>query len=256
MTPLETAIPNDLVAPHRVIHWPAHAANFSPASAPVHAGYRPRLRAAALVWHTPEEAVDDNEQTPRWFANPAAGASTDAYADSDGDLYMMVGDVDSPFANGVTAAQRHWKGAWGQRPPWATPGLSLNSQTRSIEIEGRAATMHRTFIRGGSQWKTVVAWSVFWVVRDRILVDREHLVGHEEFASHKRDPGLTFGFPIDDLVEDVDRATRAVPPLGAGDAMRRAYFGVRRWQGHRLEAIADDGRRERWELSFPSRARR
>ncbi len=249
---MQTAIPSDIVAPHSRILVPAHANNYSSATAPVHSGYQSRFKARALVYHTPEEAVDDVEVAPRWFQNPAAGVSTDAYADSDGDLYLMVGDRDSPFANGVTTANRHWKGAAGQRPPWALAGVSLNSQTRSIEIEGYAATMHRTFKVGGPQFQTVVAWATFWTVQDEIPVDRDHHVGHQEIDLRKSDPGIDRGFPIDDLLEALFNATEQFRKMGGVEAMWRGYFAATGRKGHRLTFISDDGRRAQWALSYPS----
>lgn len=242
MAQVETAVPETLVTPRRVVHAPAHANNFSAADAPVHAGYRPRERAKALVFHTPEEAVDNTEVTPSWFANPAAGVSTDAYADSDGDLYVMVGDRDAPFGNGAPEAQRHWKGDAGARPPWHEGGVSYNVETRSIEIEGFAQTMHRTFLRGGPQWRCVVAWAALWVERDEIPPDRDHLIGHEEIDSNKGDPGLAFDFPMDELVEDIGRAVRKPQ---AGQPFEYEYLFSGGWEGSDLQMLwqaATEGR--------------
>ena len=224
---VKTAIPNDLVTPHAVIHVPAHPANRFGGS--TRSGwYRPRTRARALVLHTPEEDVDDVESTPHYFAREleeGRRASTDAYADSDGDLYVMVADEHVPYANGVADWNRAWKGVGGGHPPWDEDGISLNVITRSIEIEGRAATMHRTFKVGGAQYRTVVAWCAFWCEHDDIPADRDHIVGHEELASNKRDPGLEVGFPMDALVSDVRRAL--APPMSK--AIGRQKLAYRLW---------------------------
>ena len=185
-------VPEDLVAPARMIYAPAFEGNLG--------GYgRPNVP-RALVLHTPEEDADQNEVTPRWFADPRARASTHYYADDDGDLYQMVADRDCAWAQGTHAGNRHWKGRAGALPPW-NEGVNNNCRALSIEIEGRAASIGRTLTE--AQRRTVVRWIAHQSEQYGIPLDREHVVGHEELALDKRDPGIALGgFPIDALISE------------------------------------------------------
>lgn len=200
-------VPLDLVAPHDVIVVPAHATNF---------GYSTRNIPRALVFHTPEEDVDDIEFTPYYFARDLSDegrqASTNYYGDSDGDLFQMVPDREGAYGNGVPWARRHWKGEAGLMPPWNSGGGNYNLRTLSIEIEGRARAMHKTFRVDGEQWQTVVKWAAFKCRQYNIPINRARLVGHEELDTWKRDPGLTYGFPMDDLVEAIYQEYSYEPP--------------------------------------------
>lgn len=163
---------------------PAHPNNYG--------GYGVGNTPRALVLHTPEEAADNDEVTPRWFQNPAAGGSTHYYADNDGDLYQMVRDYDCPWANGNQGGvNRTWKGVRDAWPPWAQVGVSLNCQTLSIEIEGRAASIGDTLT--DAQFMTVVAWCRFKAQQYAIPIDRDHIIGHFEVSTDRTDPGA--GFP-------------------------------------------------------------
>ena len=183
-------IPEDLVAPHHVRKVAAFGGNLG--------GYgRPNVP-RALVLHTPEEDADDIEVTPRWFRDPRARASTHYYADSDGDLYQVVADADCAWAQGTHVGNRHWKGERGALPPW-NEGVTNNCRALSIEIEGRAATIGETLSE--AQRRTVVRWLAYKSGQYDIPLDRTHVVGHEELATDKRDPGIALGtFPIDELI--------------------------------------------------------
>lgn len=188
---------------------PAHPGNFTKAGA---APYRQTNEPVALVFHTPEEPADANEVTPRWFADPRAKASTHYYADNDGDLYQMVRERDCAWAQGVRSRQRGSlrPNAVLPRPAWwLAEKISYNCQALSIEIEGFAASIGRTFLVGGPQFRTVVAWAAFEARRHHIPVDRAHFVGHAELATDKSDPGPAF--PWDALLTAV-RATLGDPP--------------------------------------------
>lgn len=184
-----TDVPLDLVAPHEVIWFPAHESNYG--------GYggAPNVP-AALVLHTPEEPADGYESTPNWFANPAANASTHYYADNDGDLYQMVADVEPAWAQGVRSHQRHWKSVPNKLPPWAPDGNN-NTHALSIEIEGYAHSFEWTV----AQFTSVAKWMAHKSIQYDIPLDRDHVVGHEELAVHKTDPGIARGtFNIDLLI--------------------------------------------------------
>ena len=216
----EPDVPPDLVAPARVILAPAFEGNLGSYGRP----NVPR----ALVLHTAEEDADQREVTPRWFADPRARASTHYYADDDGDLYQMVADVDCAWAQGTHAGNRHWKGVAGAFPPW-NEGVNNNCRALSIEIEGRAASIDRTL--SAAQRRTLVRWLAHQSARYAIPLDRDHVVGHEELATDKRDPGIALGtFPIDELVADaralrdgVDRAALERELTVARSALSRAF---------------------------------
>lgn len=187
-------IPTDLVAPHNTIWFPADPSNYG--------GYNGRENVpAALVLHTPEEPADDWESTPNWFANPAANASTHYYADNDGDLYQMVSDSVPAWAQNVKASQRHWKGQPQVPAPWAMDGNN-NVHALSIEIEGYA----HNFTFADPQFTSVAKWMAHKSIQYDIPLDRDHVVGHEELATHKSDPGIALGtFGIDSLIAEAGR---------------------------------------------------
>ena len=164
----------------------------------------------AIVLHTPEEPADDWESTPNWFANPNAHASTHYYLDNDGDVIQMVPEVQGAYAQGVRSRQRIWKGAAGKSPPWAED-TNLNLWAISIEMEGYAATIHRTMPRGGVQWLSLLTWIQYVTSKYDIPIDRDHIVGHDEVASHKRDPGILFDW--DALMEDLNSVSNLLTVL-------------------------------------------
>lgn len=147
------------------------------------------------VFHTPEEPADDVESTPAFFQTaplPGKEASSIYYGDSDGDIYQMVEERYTAFANGVVGKPY---------PSWANPSINLNSQSLNIEIEGFAGTIQNTMIRGGLQWNSVIK-----LVRDRdkfynIPLDRSHHLGHYEVSNQRSDPGALF--PWNAFIEDL-----------------------------------------------------
>ncbi len=139
----------------RTIWRPAHPSNYWTAVSRPYAGVMRRF--VAICYHTPEEAWDDNETTPAWFADPRANASTNYYADSDGDLYQMVRDQDFAWAQGVRRAERiEPRPSW-----WRDAYISYNTCMISIEIEGYARDIGRTFVAGSRQFEAVAAWSAY-----------------------------------------------------------------------------------------------
>ncbi len=170
----------------RAIWRPAHASNYSTAASRPYSGAQRRF--VALCYHTPEEPWDDNEVTPAWFEDPRANASTNYYADSDGDLYQMVRDEDFAWAQGVWSKDRvEPRPAW-----WRDEYVSYNTCMLSIEIEGYAHKIGETFLVGSRQFETVAAWSAFVCEKYGIPIDRTHHVGHSELSRQKGDPGRDF----------------------------------------------------------------
>ena len=170
----------------RTIWRPAHASNYSTAASRPYSGAQRRF--VALCYHTPEEPWDDNEVTPAWFEDPRANASTNYYADSDGDLYQMVSDEDFAWAQGVWSKDRvEPRPAW-----WRDEYVSYNTCMLSIEIEGYAHKIGETFLVGCRQFETVAAWSAFVCEKYGIPIDRTHHVGHSELSREKGDPGRDF----------------------------------------------------------------
>ena len=170
----------------RTIWRPAHASNYSTAASKPYSGAERRF--VAICYHTPEEPWDDNEVTPAWFEDPRANASTNYYADSDGDLYQMVRDRDFAWAQGVLRKDRVTpRPAW-----WRDEYISYNTCMLSIEIEGYAHKIGETFLVGSRQFETVAVWSAFVCKKYGIPIDRTHHIGHSELSRQKGDPGRDF----------------------------------------------------------------
>ena len=184
-----------LPAGARTIWAPAHRSNYYTAADRPYGGV-PR-RQIAICYHTPEEQPDDIETTPAWFQDPAANASTGYYADSDGDLYQMVRDADFAWAQGTRTRKR--PNTCFPRPAWWKPLLvSYNTCMLSIEIEGWARSIGRSFTPGSRQFQAVAAWSAYQCRKYDIPLDRAHHLGHSELCTTKGDPGQDF--PWDDLL--------------------------------------------------------
>ena len=174
----------------KLIVKPADRSNYSMPEDDRYRGTRQHLGA---VIHTPEEPADDNEVTPRWFDNPKANASTDAYADSDGDWYALVPSIATAWAQGQPASRNRWLVEKRAYPDWYPKGndgrpLSFNQVFDSVEVEGYAATMEKTFIQGGNQWDSVCSWIGWrmWVFEWEGL---DRLFSHRELDTWKTDPG-------------------------------------------------------------------
>lgn len=197
----------------RTIWRPAHPSNYYPAASRPYSGAERRF--VAICYHTPEEPWDDNEVTPAWFEDPRANASTNYYADSDGDLYQMVRDRDFAWAQGVRRKDRiEPRPAW-----WRDEYISYNACMISIEIEGYAREIGQTFLPGSRQFETVAAWSAYICDRYAIPIDRTHHIGHSELTRQKSDPGRDF--PWDELLDRIRE-------LSTGDLQTRVTVLERR----------------------------
>jgi len=165
---------------------PAHSSNYYlPEN---HGGVENKPK--ALFVHTPEEPADNNEYTPIYFSGANREGSTHYYADDDGDYYQLVPERCAAIANGLKGKPL---------PVWADPNTSLNWQTLSVEIEGYAADIHLTCLRGGPQWAAIVRWIVDRCTRWGIPIDRAHVMGHYQVADNRTDPGK---LDIDAIVAD------------------------------------------------------
>ena len=161
--------------------------------------------------HTPEEDADDNAVTPEWFRDPKANASTNAFTADHGDLYAMVPFEFIAWAQG-TRRQR-WQSAdgkwhrptdryivekktwpdWFPRDPnqprdplWGA--LDYNVFLFSNEVEGRAATMDKSFEVGGRQWDTLCSW-IGWTMFVGGWQGLERIVPHGSLSTWRSDPG-------------------------------------------------------------------
>ena len=173
----------------RTIWAPAHRSNYYTAADRPYGGVK--RRQLAICYHTPEETWDNIETTPAWFQDPAADASTGYYADSDGDLWQMVRDKDFAWAQGTRTRKR--PNTRMPRPKWwRAEYISYNTCMLSIEIEGRARNIGKTFKPGSRQFRAVAAWSAYQCRKYNIPLDRQHHVGHSELCTTKGDPGRDF----------------------------------------------------------------
>ncbi|MCY3567437.1 MAG: peptidoglycan recognition family protein [Chloroflexi bacterium] len=217
-TPTSKAAPDlagidGLPAGARTIWRPAHESNFYAAASRPYSGADRRF--VAICYHTPEEPWDDNEVTPMWFEDPRANASTNYYADSDGDLYQMVRDADFAWAQGVRS-----KDLVLPRPSWwRDEYVSYNACMLSIEIEGYAREIGETFVPGSRQFETVAAWSAHLCAKYDIPIDRRYHVGHSELTRQKSDPGRDF--PWEALLDRVRELSSSDPEARLAQLERR-----------------------------------
>ena len=188
----------------KLIIAPAHRSNYS---MPQDGRYRGTRQHLGAVIHTPEEPADDNEVTPKWFQNPKANASTDAYGDNDGDLYAMVPSIGTSWAQGVH--RKRWFTVKDGKKVWHNPTdryvvekrkypdwfpkldgvvLSTNQFLSSIEVEGYANRMEDTFVPNGNQFDTLCSW-VGWQMWVYEWEGIDRLLSHKQISTWKTDPG-------------------------------------------------------------------
>lgn len=201
------------------IVWPAHPTNwYDPAN---HGGVPNRPRAWCL--HTPEEPDGDNYPgTPIWFAGPNRGGSTHYFVEDMPDpnhpgyskVYQCVPESFGAIANGKTS-DKPW-------PSWADRTTSLNWQTLSIEIEGKAATIHLTM--SPMQLRTVAHLMVNRAMALRF--DLGNTIGHYQVSSQRSDPGPLF--PWAKLQAEIGALIGAPqpPPTEEDDDMFHRHLGL------------------------------
>jgi len=197
-------------------------------------GYIVNNNPKGFVYHTPEEDADDDPQTPGYLAGTTRNASYTYFVSFLGFVFQLVPERHGAYANAVVAKPY---------PSWANPTLpppadNLNLQCISISFEGHAATIHRTMVRGGSQWNAGVALVAHRAKRLRINPD--NWARHADVSIARSDPGsldlVTFTLDVKAKMEDsmpLDNETKdyfaglmrgVVLALGTGQmngAMRR-----------------------------------
>lgn len=154
-----------------------------------------------IVIHTTEGS---EAGTIAWFQDPRARVSAHYLVARSGRITQMVDDHDLAYHAG-----------------------NANGDTIGIECEGYAARDTWT----EAQLRALEGLVADLVARYGIAVDRAHLVGHSEVASHKSDPGPHF---------DWDRLLRALQPAAAPAADARHVVQP----GETLAEIAD-----RWQTT-------
>lgn len=155
----------------------------------------------AFCLHTPEEPADNHASTPEYFATTDSAASTHYFVSYTGKVYQCVPERHGAYANAVKGKPY---------PPWAEPGINLNLQTLSIEIEGYAVSIHETMTPGHRQWQALVA-----LMADRcqkLNIPPERTFGHYTVASNRTDPGA---LDIGALIQDVTVAMEEFMPTEA-----------------------------------------
>ncbi len=110
-------------------------------------GYATKNHPKGSVYHTPEEDADDDPQAPGYIAGTTRNASYTYFVSFLGFVFQLVPESEGAYANFVNGKPY---------PTWADPNVNLNLQCISISFEGHAATIHRTMVRGQSQWNAGV----------------------------------------------------------------------------------------------------
>ena len=182
----------ELADGYRIFYAPAIQRNFSPGSRNT-PSYNGGFKPLGLCFHSAEEDADDAEVTPWWFQQHMGGkrvASTNFYADNDGDLFQMVRVQDFAYAQGCAKEYDRLIQAGG-RPSWMRQWpLSYNTFLISIEQEFHAATVtDETFSEASPMFDTEARWAAFMHRKYDIPLLPERWVTHEELCTYKGDPG-------------------------------------------------------------------
>lgn len=186
---------------------PAHPTNF----------YNRPCVPKGWVLHTPEEPADQRPVTPYYFQTPGIQASTHYFVAFTGRVFQMVQEIATPIANGVKGKPY---------PPWASPALTLNAQTLSVEIEGYAANIDITLQSGSVQWQALVELIAERAWFHNIPLDRAHIIGHYQVSVDRSDPGARFPWAalmrdlgeMDMLKDDVAALKAALAALAVANA--------------------------------------
>ena len=146
-------------------------------------GYIINNNPKGFVYHCPEEDADDDPQTPRYLAGTTRNASYTYFVSFLGFVFQLVPERHGAYANAVIGKPY---------PSWAEPSLpppadNLNLQSLSISFEGHAATIHRTMVRGRSQWNASVNLVAHRAKRLRISPD--NWARHADVSIARSDPG-------------------------------------------------------------------
>lgn len=218
------------------IVFPAHPSNYRTTDG---AG-NPRIcTPKGFVLHTPEEPADGYAYTPVFFADPGRDASTtyfSAFKRPKGfrtGIYQCVPESAMAIANGVKGKPY---------PKWADPNQSLNWQSNSCEIEGEADTIHETFIPGSEQFQDVTDLLRYHSKKYKYPPNREHIIGHYEVASDRRDPGQRFpwGYLIEAVNKPEEEYMKLVWVVGLYGSGGTVFFGVGKPVYIASQAVAND----------------
>ena len=188
---------------------PASAANYSasalqpwnctlPASA-TPAG--PRVQPEMSVLHTPETRRGPDALTPRLFARPGFNASTHAFIQAGGALWLMVPMRRYPWAQGTRPAiTRQPRPSW-----WFDAMRSYNCVGMSVEVQGHASSSGHWFHEGTAQWATLVGLLAGWSALFGYPPVRARVLGHGQLSTMRSDPGPAW--PWASLLSAVRRAS-------------------------------------------------
>lgn len=158
--------------------WPAHPSNW---------GYRSGTgvdfvnHPVAWVFHTPEEEADDVASTPLYFQRPGVIASTTYFVSWLGFVFQCVEERWGAYGNALMGKPL---------PPVFQPGLNVNLQCISVEVEGRRGSIMETI--NERQWMATVNLVRARSAPYRIPLDRAHLLGHYVLSNQRSDPGPEF----------------------------------------------------------------
>lgn len=146
-------------------------------------GYIVNNNPKGFVYHTPEELADDDPQTPGYLAGTTRDASYTYFVSFLGFVFQLVPERHGAYANAVIGKPY---------PTWASPTLpppanNLNLQCISVSFEGHAATIHRTMVRGQSQWNAGVDLVAHRAKSLRISPD--NWARHADVSVARSDPG-------------------------------------------------------------------
>lgn len=195
------------------IVYPAHPTNMYPWQ--THNGGQ-KAKHKAFFIHTPEEDADNSPGTPAWFATYHPDIDTrgstyyfvsyqlDERRPGFTKVYQCVHEDDAAIANGLNGKPK---------PSWSD-GSSLNWQTDSVEVEGRAATIYQTLRvgeQGMAQWRSLVDLILWCAQTHGYLTDRQHIMGHYEVSVDRTDPGPKF--PWDELIQELNGGNDAMIPF-------------------------------------------
>ena len=159
-------------ADRAVFQVPALASNYYPERI---------CKPIALVIHEPQEDSDQYESTPVWFQNPAAKGSTRWYGDSDGDLYQMVPFPAAAIANGLDGKVEPRFNDGGPE----FNGVSLNTLTDNIEVEGWTHSIAQTFTE--AQYQGVCDWIVMGYLMWDLPRNPKRVFAHSDVSVQRSD---------------------------------------------------------------------
>ena len=145
----------------------------------------PRVQAEMSVLHTPETRRGSDALTPRLFAQAGFGASTHAFVQSTGELWLMVPMRRYPWGEGTSEATTRLP-----RPRWWRDEMrSYNCVGMSVEVQGHARDSGAWMRAGTPQWVTTVALVAAWSALFGYPPTRARVLGHGELSTMRSDPG-------------------------------------------------------------------